>query len=55
MDEHELALMNAMDDIECLVVSNHNLGKNYTRTYNRAIRHAANSIREIITKYQDMK
>lgn len=55
MDEHELALTNALADIEDLAESNRNASPDYTRTYNRAIHHAANSIRQILEKYRGMK
>lgn len=55
MDEHERALMNAIVDIDYLTELNRELSPDYTQTYNRAIRHAANSIREILKEYRDMK
>lgn len=55
MDEHEQALLDAIQDIEMQVIKRQSPTSEYTRTYNRALHHAANSIREILTKYQDMK
>ena len=55
MDEHEQALTEAISDIEYLEVEQFSPSEEYTKTYRRAIYHAANSIREILTKYQDMK
>ena len=55
MDEHEQALEDALADLNCLIEMHHSPTPDYTRTYRRAIHHAANAIREILTKYQDMK
>ena len=55
MDEHEQALEDALADLNCLIEITCGRTPDYTRTYNRAIHHAANSIREILEKYRGMK
>ena len=55
MDEHEQALLEAIQDIEMQVMKRQSPTSEYTRTYNRAIHHAANAIREILEKYRGMK
>lgn len=55
MDEHEQALTEAIQDIEMQVMKRQTPTSEYTRTYRRAIYHAANSIREILEKYRGMK
>ena len=55
MDEHEQALTEAIQDIEMQVMKRKAPTPDYTRTYNRAIHHAANSIRQILEKYRGMK
>jgi len=55
MDAHEQALEDALEDLNCLIEMHHAPTPDYTRTYNRAIHHAANSIREILEKYRGMK
>ena len=55
MDEHETSLLEAIQDIEMQAMKRQSPTSEYTRTYNRAIHHAANSIREILEKYRGMK
>ena len=55
MDLNERALENAILELECLIELHQPLEPDYTRTYKRAIKHAANSINEILENYRGMK